>query len=181
MFRLVFSVIVGMVLVSQPGCERGLPEDRAVRLVRAYNERLVEAYKVGDSSLVEKVSSPREAKKLGGLIGAKLDMGITLDSALLELEVLGVEQKAELTEVRTRERWTYLDRQIGTGKQVGEASTDLYEMLYQLRQIEGRWVVDEVRFAEPPIVGRKKAPSAMPASVAHGLAPPEEAPEKGDP
>ncbi len=101
---------------------------------------------------------PNEGNKLRGLIGVRLDTGVTLDSTLLELEMVSVKQdeRGRWLEVDTREQWHYLDRSIGTGEQVGEDSRDEYEMRYIFRKNDGRWLVDKIKFRTPPKVGRKK-------------------------
>ena len=45
---------------------------------------------------------------------------------------------------------------IGTGAQVGEASQDAYEMIYLFTNVNKTWLVDEIKFASPPQVGRKE-------------------------
>lgn len=133
-------------------------KDEAGRLVRHYNEVVAEAYRRGDPRLAEGVVGPKEGRKLVGLIGVRSDLGLTLDSELLSLEITGVEKNKSELRVRTRERWRYRDRKIGSGVQVGQESSDAYEMLYIFRKTEREWVVDEIQFASPPKVGRAQAP-----------------------
>lgn len=148
--------------------------DEARRLVERYNRVVCEAYRRGDVRLIDPVVGPKEGKRLTGLIGVRLDMGITLDAELLHLEVTGVEECAgesgEELRVRTKERWHYRDRKIGTGEQVGEESYDSYEMLYLFAKIDGRWLVDEIRFTTPPEVGRKTTPWSSDRRTLHGVA-----------
>lgn len=153
----------------------GLSDEKAVRLVEAYNRRLIEAYRSSDHQIAIPVTSPRELRKLAGLIGVKYDQGIALDAELLDFKVLGVERREGAVMVRTDERWHYLDRRIGTGEQVGQDSTDHYVMRYLVRKVEGRWVVDAVEWAEPPQVGRKEGPISGSADVLHGVKSPESA------
>lgn len=132
--------------------------EEARGLVQRYNEVVIEAYRRLDIKLVDDVVGPNERRKLAGLIGVRQDMGITLDSELLLLEMVSVKQHEESKwlEVRTREKWRYLDRKIGTGEQVGEESDDEYEMIYVFINDDGRWLVDKIKFAVPPKVGRPK-------------------------
>ena len=44
--------------------------------------------------LVEPFVGPQELRKLTGLIGVKVDQGITLDSELLRFEVLSVTRRS---------------------------------------------------------------------------------------
>jgi hypothetical protein len=132
-------------------------KEQARALVERYNQVVSEAYRRGDVRLIDPVVGPKEGKKLTGLIGVRNDFGITLDSHLLSLEVTGVEQAKNAMRVSTTERWRYRDLRIGSGKQVGEESLDAYEMLYFFTNRDRAWVVDEIRFAKPPRIGRSQA------------------------
>jgi hypothetical protein len=145
------ALIIALVLA---GCGRPSRE-QARQLVERYNKAVSEAYRRADVKLIDPVVGPAEGSKLTGLIGVRLDMGLTLDSQLLFLEVTGVEPKKGELRVQTRERWRYCDRKIGTGERVGEESLDSYEMLYIFKRLNKEWVVDEIRFATPPQVGRR--------------------------
>lgn len=145
-------------------CSRTSRDD-VHQLVLRYNQIVSEAYRRGDVRLVDPVVGPREGKKLTGLIGVRLDMGLTLDSQLLTLEVTGVERGKDELRVRTKESWRYCDRKIGTGEQVGEASEDSYVMLYVFKNINKAWLVDEIQFAAPPQVGRQ----TMTWATTHGV------------
>jgi hypothetical protein len=152
----------------------------AVKLVRSYNAHVIDAYRAGDVRLVDSVVGPEEGKKLTGLIGVKLDMGVTMDAKVLEFRVLGVERRKDEVVVRTEERWYYRDVKIGTGEQVGQDSADHYVMRYHLRKPEGRWVVDAIVFDQPPEVGRTVAPEADVSSM-HGVLPARKTSDGGAP
>ena len=145
------------------GCG-GLSDTAATDLVRAYNRRITEAYRTGDARLVEGITGAKEATRLTALIGVKLDQGITLDSELTLLQPRGVDRVGDTIEVRTTETWRYVSRRIGTGAPVGEESVDHYEMVYVLKKGPQRWVVEEVRFASPPQVGRKEVLDVVPGA-----------------
>ena len=145
----------------------GYSRSEAKQLVERYNTVVSEAYRRGDVKLVDSVVGVNEGKKLTGLIGVRLDMGMTLDSKMLSLEVLEAEKTKDELRVRTRERWSYCDRRIGTGEQVGEKSEDAYEMRYYFKRFEKTWLVDRIEFATPPQFGRTPGTWA----VDHGQAP----------
>jgi hypothetical protein len=147
-------MVVLLLLAGLAGCARP-SHDQARQRVMHYNDVVSEAYRRGDARLVDSVAGPNEGKKLTGLIGVRLDLGLTLDSQLLAIEVVDVIRTRDEMRVRTREEWRYCDRKIGTGDQVGEASRDHYEMLYVFRNINKAWLVDEIQFITPPKVGRK--------------------------
>jgi hypothetical protein len=150
-------------------CQKSSAE-QARALVERYNKIVSEAYRRGDVRLIDPVVGPREGKKLTGLIGVRLDFGLTLDSHLLSLEVTGVEQAKNVMRVATKERWRYRDLRIGSGKQVGEESLDSYEMLYFFTNINKAWLVDEIRFTRPPWVGRSQTAWAADRKVAPAMA-----------
>lgn len=164
MSRPVRSAVLALVVVALAGGCRGISTGQAREMVERYNRAVTEAYRRGDVRLIDSVVGPNEGKKLTGLIGARMDMGITLDARLLALDVTGVEQTKDEVRVRTKERWRYRDLRIGSGELVGEESEDAYEMLYLFRYVDRAWVVDEIRFTAPPQVGRR----AMPWGAAHG-------------
>jgi hypothetical protein len=154
-------------------------EREARALVERYNLAVSEAYRRGDINLIDNLVAPDcvAGRNLTGLIGVRLDMGITLDSRLDDLQVTRVEVVNEQLQVHSRERWSYRDLRIGTGEQVGEASVDHYEMLYLFKQVKGAWMVTETKFTSPPKVGRKTTPWRMDARDAHAMA--GAAPKKG--
>jgi hypothetical protein len=78
--------------------------------------------------------------------------------------------------VRTKERWSYRDLKIGTGAQVGEASQDAYEMIYYFTNVNKTWLVDEIKFATPPQVGRKETPWVADRAALHNTTTPEAKP-----
>jgi hypothetical protein len=166
MKNLARAAVPSLFLVA--GCHN-LDEAKATRLVRAYNDKVIEAFKTGDARLVEGVAGPKEAKKLTGLIGVKLDQGLTLDAQLLEFKVLKVEPGEDQVVVETAEQWYYRERRIGSGEPVGQDSRDQYRMRYVLRQWDSRWVVDEIQFAAPPQVGRTVVPNQAAPDVFHGV------------
>ena len=155
------------------GCERAATRE-ARALVAHYNEVVSEAYRKGDIQIIDSVVGPNapDGKRLTGLIGVRLDMGLTLDAHLESLEVAGVEQVKDDLRVRTKERWRYRDLKAGTQQQVGEASVDHYDMQYHFRKLKGTWLLEEIKFAAPPQVGRKDVPWSMDTRDAHGLVAP---------
>ena len=130
----------------------------ARQLVQRYNETVSEAYRRGDARVAVPVVGANEGRKLVGLIGVRLDLGITLNSELLALEITGVEKTNKTMRVRTTERWRYRDLRIGSGAPVGEESVDSYEMLYVFEKTGKTWLADEIAFTAPPKVGRKRTP-----------------------
>jgi len=159
-----------VLLLLAAACGR-MSDSEARALVTRYNQVVSEAYRRCDLQLIDTVVAPDcvAGKNLTGLIGVRMDMGLVLDAHLDELQVTGVQHWKEQLEIRTRERWSYRDRRLGTGEPVGEASVDRYELLYLFKQVKGAWMVTETRFTAPPEVGRKTTPWQMDAKEAHAM------------
>ncbi len=155
--RVVGRAFLACCVAALASCRQSSVE-QARQLVERYNTVVSEAYRRADVKLIDPVAGPNEGRKITGLIGVRLDLGLTLDSELLRLEVVGVETSKGEMRVRTRERWRYRDLRIGSGDQVGEASLDSYEMLYLFKRTGRAWLVDEIRFTAPPRVGRRQMP-----------------------
>lgn len=151
------ALLCAWLALLAPGCERATPPD-ARRLVERYNQLVCTAYRHGDATLAAPVVGPNEGRKLSGLISARLEVGLALDAELLALEITATERNATDLRVRTRERWHYRDRRLGSDAPVGEESFDEYAMLYVFTPRDRGWVVDEIRFTSPPQVGRKQTP-----------------------
>ncbi len=166
-------LLASLVFVS--GCGR-VSKTEAKQLVERYNQVVSEAYRRGDVRLIDPVVGPKEGKRLLGLIGVRSDLGITLDSELVSLEIVGVEQVKNLLQVRTKEHWRYRDLKIGSGEQVGQASQDFYEMTYCFTNANKVWLVDEIKFAAPPRVGRTNTPWIADRKDLHAVAMQEVAP-----
>ena len=139
-----------MGIAGLTGC-RGVSRTEARQLVERYNGAVAEAYRRGDIKLVDGVVGPQEGRKLTGLIGVRLDAGLTLDSTLLSLDVLDAARVGDELQVSTRERWRYGERRIGTGQWVAEPIEDGYAMRYHFKRFDGVWRVDQIEFAEPPV------------------------------
>lgn len=157
-------------LILAAACGR-VDEGEARALVARYNQVVSEAYRRCDLQLIDAVVAQDcvAGKNLTGLIGVRMDMGLVLDARLEELQVTGVQRQKDQLEIRTRERWSYVDRRLGTGELVGEPSVDRYELLYLFKQVKGTWMVTETKFTAPPEVGRKTTPWQMDAKEAHAM------------
>jgi hypothetical protein len=160
-----------LLLTVVASCRASQEDEEAKQAVRAYLTRVIDAYRVSDAELTDPVASDREVRKLTGLIGVKRDSGVNLHAELLDLQFERVEKVKDGFSVSTREKWTYRDLAIGTGKQVGEGSTDSYRMVYKLERDKDRWVVGETAFSEEPVIGRKFAPVTTDVRTLHGLPP----------
>ncbi len=169
--KLRFLLMLAM-LVALTSCRsKGISQDEAHALVEKYNEVVAEAYRRCDIRLIDSVVGMNTVAgdRLTGLIGVRLDMGISLDSKLVSLEIAGSEQEGDLLKINTKEKWTYRDLKIGTGEQVGDASEDYYELQYIFKKINNKWMVEETKFTSDPKVGRKTIPWGGEARTMHNF------------
>ena len=150
-------------------CQRSPTDAEAEALVRRYNTLVTEAYRAGDYRIAQPVIGADELRRLAAHVGVRLDQGLTMDARLVAVEFKKFERKGEEAVVTTEERWHYLDRRIGSGEQVGQESRDHYVMRYQLRRVDGRWLVDGTEFAERPEVGRTEFPDRADPGSLHGV------------
>jgi len=160
--------LLAVLLALAAGCNR-VDEAEAKGAVKAYLDKLTEAYAAGDEAIVDPHVSEAHGRKLLGTIGVKSDMGLVLESKLLAQAWEKVAKDGDAILVDTREQWAYRDVRVATGQQEGEASTDAYAIRYRLVRKDGKLIVDDVQFREPPVVGRKEAPTAIDVKTAHGL------------
>jgi hypothetical protein len=169
----VLAVVAVALLAQKVMAGRSVSRETARRLVEEFNNVVSEAYRRCDIRLIDSVVGLNtvEGSRLTGLIGVRMDMGISLDAQLLELEIERVETEPDLLRVTTKERWHYRDLGIGTGERVGEESTDRYEMLYLFTKEKDKWMVSETRFVTEPMVGRKTTPWEAPQQMLHPAAP----------
>lgn len=165
-----FMFLFAVMLTS---CKQG-SVDHARELVERYNRVVSEAYRRGDVKLIDAVVAPNssDGKNITGLIGVRLDMGLTLDAHLLSLEITSVEQSKGNIRVGTKERWQYRNFKIGTGEQVGEESVDSFEMIYVFKNLNKAWLVEEISFAAPPQIGRTPTIFADDPGALHGASMP---------
>ncbi len=165
--------LLGMVAVLD-GCSR-VNRTEARALVARYDQAIIEAYRLNDVRLADPVVLPDsvEGRRLTGLIGVRMDMGISLDASLVSLQVVGASQQDGQLLIQTRERWRYRDRRVGTGEAVGQPSEDAYDLEYRFQRRKGAWLVTETRFTTPPVVGRQAAPWHSEVQTLHGITIPE--------
>ena len=163
--------IVALAVAVAPKLRHQVSTDEARGLVEKYNRAVCEAYRRCDVKLIDSVVGMNtvEGNRLTGLIGSRLDLGISLDAQLLSLEVTGVQHVGGELLIHTKEKWHYRDLKIGSGAQAGEDSTDYYEMLYIFRKFDGQWMVAETKFNATPQIGRKTVPWEMDREKAHSM------------
>jgi hypothetical protein len=154
-----------VVALAATGC--GPSDAELVAAVKGYNQQTIQAYRTLDYKHVTSAAGPDLVKRVAALVGVRSGMGLSLDAQLLDFEVTSVLRTEDGGFVRTKERWHYVDRKVGTGEQVGQESTDRYEVRYTVaRQREG-FMVLAAEFDAPPQVGRTEVPGKMAPGADH--------------
>lgn len=161
------AALAAVVALAAAGCRRD-PRPELEQAVRTYLDRVADAYRTSDASLVDPLLGDEQGLKIVGLIGVKRDSNLFLDAKLLELRFEGMREAGKGWEVETRERWYYQDRRIGTGEQVGLDSTDEYALRYTFVRRDGNWILELLEFREPPQVGRAEVPADLSGMHLHG-------------
>ncbi len=104
------------------GALTGCQDDRrrGERLVRAYNDAAITAYRTGNFTPIKQVASEKEWGRVVVLVDLKTAARLVLESELQALEVTSAERTAEgHLKVGTRERWRYWDRPLTPGAPAG--------------------------------------------------------------
>lgn len=172
-FRSARSRVLALLLAAA-ACSADKGRAEAEAAVRTYLVKVVEAYRTGSIEPVDPLVADDHGRRLLGLIGVKQDAGVVLDAKLLDLQFVNATQQGDGWLVETKERWYYADRKIGTGQQVGQDSTDAYDMRYRFVRKDGKLLLEELEFATPPVVGRTSAPTPTDVRILHGLPSAEE-------
>jgi hypothetical protein len=166
---LVAGALAALLGLTTVGCRSRDDATGARAAVQRYLDKTIEAYRVSDAALMDPYVNEQQGRKLTGLIGVKRDAGVYLDAMLLSIEYTLAERRGDRWVVETRERWAYRDRKIGSGQQVGDESLDSYQMRYTFSRDGRRWVLEDLEFTAPPVVGRKSAPIPVDARILHGV------------
>ncbi len=125
------------------GCGDDL-HTKGERLVRAYCEALVVAYRTSDAGAVRPVTTEREWRKLFTLIDLKRADGLVLESKLESLMVTAVEQPGPgVMTVAATERWRYFDRPIKLGTPPGTEFVVEMDLMYSFVDEDGAWKMDQ--------------------------------------
>lgn len=127
------------------GCSGG-DHRAAERVVRAYNQAAISAYRARDLSGLEQTATRAESTRVVVLVDMKKAEQKVLESELLRLEMTSVARAGEHRLVATTaERWRYYDRPLRPGAPPGTISVVDLTLSYELLEESGAWRVDRVR------------------------------------
>ena len=143
-YGLVLAVVIMIVSAS---CDRGGREGE--RVVRRYNEAVINAYRSGDAARLSEVAGEREARTIATLIDVKRGAGLVLDPVLETLEVTSVQKEGQdRMQVETKEKWRYQDRSVAPGGTPGPLVMAEMRMRYDCERVSGTWKIMKVTTLE---------------------------------
>lgn len=172
MSSLLVGTAAALLLATLAGCEGSVSERQAERLVRAYDEGLVSAYRQRSVEPVKDLVTMKEMKKLIVLIDLKASNRVVLESSLEALAVRSVRLKDPgRLEVETEERWRYFDRPLDPGRPPGQVFVADMAMRYEFVRENGRWKMDQGRTLSCDFIEPKGFAPPPPRSRGHERSP----------
>jgi hypothetical protein len=117
--------------------------------VLRYNQALVEAFSSRDQERLVKVATEAERNRVGAIIAGLQSQGRLMLARRTSERTLAVKRlEADLFEVTTLERWEYEHRQLSAPQTPVQPKTLTYVMAYQVRRMDGAWVVQHAQARE---------------------------------
>lgn len=118
-------------------------EKREVKnLVIAYNNVLQKAHFELKSSLMEKLTTEKELRKIDNYMTYLYKNRRIFKGEIKDITFEDVKVDKDSATVVTKERWVYLYVDPATKQPVSEIYDVIYGNTYFLKKIEGHWVVD---------------------------------------
>jgi hypothetical protein len=131
--------------------------DEALKIVRAYNDAVIMAYRTGDTGRLPAVAGEREARVIGVLIATKRSAGLVLESSLEHLDVVRFDKTSPgAALVETRERWRYYDRPLKPGGAAGQIIQAEMKVQYTCERTGSVWRVMNVKVLDNAFLDRKE-------------------------
>ncbi len=122
------------------------PQPDPAAAVREYDEELVRAFRLSDSSRMPNVATRKEADRVLVLVDLKASNKLVLESSLERFEVTSAKISPDRSSavVETAERWRYHDRPLSPGRSPGPTIVSEMRMRYDCVREDGRWKVADV-------------------------------------
>lgn len=128
-----------------PGCAEKAPkEDHLIKnVIRKYNRSLIDAYKKGDMRQLSLVANKEEIRKIKTLAAIERQQNNYLDAKLHEIVFREINKDLESNkaEVKTKEHWSYIYRNIETREIVEPAKEMFIFMHYTLEKLKDKWII----------------------------------------
>jgi hypothetical protein len=153
MERRIFILIAALFTLSCFACTSA---DDPLKIVRAYNDAVILAYRTGDTSKLPNVAGEREAQVIGVLIATKRGAGLVLESTLERVEVVRAEKTGPHAQlIETKEQWKYYDRPLKPGGKPGQTIQAAMKLQYECERVKNVWKVMKVKALEYIILDQK--------------------------
>jgi hypothetical protein len=137
------SALVSVLLLAA-AC--GADRREAERVVRAYNDAAILAYRTRDFGPLQEVATKGEWGRVVVLVDLKTASRLVLESELQSLEIVSVARPSpDAMVVRSRERWSYHDRPLDPGRPQGQRFVADMVLEYQFAREGGRWKLDRAK------------------------------------
>ena len=145
-------IVVSLMFVWIGACSIDAGKDtRAAKdTILRYNQLLAEGYAKMDMTLLQKVATQEQAKKVYNHLAALGEAKIRMESELVDIDFLDVQLPEEnVAQVNTRETWNYTHVNIDT-KMPGQTIVEglIYILSYGLVMEHGQWFVSSVTVLE---------------------------------
>ncbi|RJQ47623.1 MAG: hypothetical protein C4538_04965 [Nitrospiraceae bacterium] len=113
-------------------------------IVITYNDVLRKAHLEMNASLLSRLTSEKQLKKVDSYIAFNLKNGRIIDGELRDLQFQDIIIQENSAIVVTIERWGWVYMDPGSKKPVSEMFDDVYGNTYSLVRTGGHWVVDDI-------------------------------------
>jgi hypothetical protein len=148
--------LIGIVLVLAVfACSR---TDTPLKIIRAYNDAVILAYRTGDTSRLVDVAGEREARIVSVLVTTKRGSGLVMEATLERLEVLSFQKTSPDSQlIQTSEQWRYYDRPLKPGSDPGQVIEASMKVQYECARSGTAWKVMKVKVLENTFPDRQKS------------------------
>jgi hypothetical protein len=139
-----------LVWIGACSIDAGKDTRAAKDTILRYNQLLAEGYAKMDMTLLQKVATQEQAKKVYTHMAALGEAKIRMESELVDIDFLDVQlPKENVAQVKTKETWNYTHVNIDT-KMPGQTIVEglVYTISYELVMQDGQWFVSIVTVLE---------------------------------
>lgn len=138
----VLVVIAVALAAAIPYAIRYSKQQEAEIAVRAYNVALAESLRKLNPERLEGTVTPREKGRIAAYITSLWGRQVVVDGTLESLKVTYYRSAEPTITVHTKERWTYVERDMTSMKQVGDVMEEQNELEYTLVRTNGKLLVE---------------------------------------
>lgn len=163
LFFVVALVVAGVVLIQQPEPRRPDPTTDIERVIRRYNDLLVQGYRSLNMTQMNEVATKLQAEDEYIHMSSMAEGGVRLDPELTKFEFLSASIESTTAVAETRETWDYRHYSRESGDLVLEQEDLVYHLAWDLeKQSDGSWLVSDVRAISATATADPSAPGTLP-------------------